>query len=275
MDQSERPFLDTAEQLALAIQRYIQSSRLQPGDRLGTEEELAKRFGVSRLTLREALKRLAGGRLIRATRGPGGGIFLARTLEHSMGLSVSDSIAMLLEADSVPITELIEARLIVEVPLAGLAAERATSAQLEAMAAALADVKKLLGDYDAITGCYARFYAVMAEAAGNRVAAAMHMWAFVVLQPKLRELLAETIQETAMLRRHQSIMRAIVAGDSKAARRAMERHIAALYKDIVEMTGEPDRRKGIEHRPRQNPSSSDRAGQRGDSPAGSSTRAPM
>lgn len=251
MADTERPFLDKAEQLALAIQRYIQSSNLQPGDRLGTEDELAKRFGVSRLTLREALKTLAGGRLIRASRGPGGGIFLARSVEHSMALSVSNSIALLLEAESVPITELIEARMMVEVSLAGLAAERATLPQQEAMTAALAEIESHLDDYDAITECYARFYSEMAEAAGNRIAAAIHMWTFIVLQPKLRALLADTIEETAMLRRHRTILKAVLNRNPAAARRAMARHIEALHDEITALTRQADRPQEAQHSPRQ------------------------
>ena len=53
----------------------------RPGDFLGREEDLAAEFGVSRPTLREALKLLASGNLIRATKGPGGGIFVARTAD--------------------------------------------------------------------------------------------------------------------------------------------------------------------------------------------------
>ncbi|MEA2455227.1 MAG: hypothetical protein QOI45_1489, partial [Thermoleophilaceae bacterium] len=68
-----------SEQVAVQIQHYIQDEGLEPGAFLGREEDLAAEFGVSRPTLREALKLLASGNLIRASKGPGGGIFVAHT----------------------------------------------------------------------------------------------------------------------------------------------------------------------------------------------------
>ena len=117
--------LDASEQVALEIRRYLARRDLRPGERLGTEQELAAEFGVSRPTLREALRLLAGSHLVRASRGPGGGIFVARTAEQGMSQSLSDAIAMMLETRAVSLQELLEARLLLEVPLAGQAAYRA------------------------------------------------------------------------------------------------------------------------------------------------------
>ena len=49
--------LDASEQVALEIRRYLSARELRPGERLGTEQELAAEFGVSRPTLREGLRR--------------------------------------------------------------------------------------------------------------------------------------------------------------------------------------------------------------------------
>ena len=105
--------------MAAQIQHHIQAEGLEPGDFLGREEDLAAEFGVSRPTLREALKLLASGNLIRATKGPGGGIFVAHTAEQGMSRSLSDAIAMMLETGAVTLEELLDARLLLEVPLAG------------------------------------------------------------------------------------------------------------------------------------------------------------
>jgi GntR family transcriptional repressor for pyruvate dehydrogenase complex len=74
-----RQIRGASEQVAVQIQHYVQDEGLGPGDFLGREEDLAAEFGVSRPTLREALKLLSSGNLIRATKGPGGGIFVAHT----------------------------------------------------------------------------------------------------------------------------------------------------------------------------------------------------
>ena len=71
--------VDASHQIALEIRRYLEREGLQPGDRIGTEQELATEFGVSRPTLREGLRLLASSHLIRVGRGRAGGIFVART----------------------------------------------------------------------------------------------------------------------------------------------------------------------------------------------------
>src|SRR3954465_6377111 len=118
---------DASEQIALEIRRYLERRGLQPGDRIGTEQELAAEFGVSRPTLREGLRLLASSHLIRVGRGRSGGIFVARTPNEGMSRNVSESIAMMLATESVSLDELLDARLFLEVPLAGLAARNATA----------------------------------------------------------------------------------------------------------------------------------------------------
>src|SRR3954447_22932457 len=117
--------VDASHQIAMEIRRYLERRGLQPGDRIGTEQELAAEFGVSRPTLREGLRLLASSHLIRVGRGRSGGIFVARTPNEGMSRNVSESIATMLAAQSVSLSELIDARLFLEVPLAGLAARNA------------------------------------------------------------------------------------------------------------------------------------------------------
>src|SRR5207244_7312872 len=124
-----------SEQIAAEIRRYLIEHDLRPGDRLGTEQELAAEFGVSRPTLREALRLLAGSHLVRAATGPGGGIFVASPPNEGLQRNLSESIAAMLETDRVSLHELLDARIHLEVPLAGLAALNAnpdTAAELQA-----------------------------------------------------------------------------------------------------------------------------------------------
>src|SRR5919199_1299850 len=126
-----RQIRGASEQVAVQIQHYVQDEGLSPGDFLGREEDLAAEFGVSRPTLREALKLLSSGNLIRATKGPGGGIFVAHTAEQGMGRSLSDAIAMMLETGAVSLDELLDARMLLEVSMAGAAAYKADGAPVE------------------------------------------------------------------------------------------------------------------------------------------------
>ena len=92
---------DASEQIAREIRMYIERGGLRPGDRIGTEHELAREFGVSRPTLREGLRRLAGSHLIRVQKGRTGGVFVENTPNAGIGRHVSESIAAMLESDSV------------------------------------------------------------------------------------------------------------------------------------------------------------------------------
>ena len=135
------PRRDASEQVAFEIRRYLSARDLRPGERLGTEQELAAEFGVSRPTLREGLRLLASSHLIRASQGPGGGIFVESTQSEGMRRNVSESIAVMLETDDVSLDELIEARISLEVPLAGLAAQHATDATAAELLAAIAEAE--------------------------------------------------------------------------------------------------------------------------------------
>jgi GntR family transcriptional regulator, transcriptional repressor for pyruvate dehydrogenase complex len=137
MTELRRPARGASERVAAQIQHYIQRQGLRPGDFLGRGEDLAAEFGVSRPTLREALKLLASGNLVRASKGPGGGIFVANTAEEGISRSLSDAIAMMLDTGAVSLLELLDARLLIEVPLAGRAAYAADEAMLERLHAAI------------------------------------------------------------------------------------------------------------------------------------------
>ncbi|HEY4621344.1 MAG TPA: GntR family transcriptional regulator, partial [Gaiellaceae bacterium] len=141
-----QPSGNSSDQIAKEIRHYIVRQGLRPDDRLGTESELANEFGVSRPTLREALRLLASSHLIRASRGPGGGVFVASTPNEGIGRNLSDSIATMLETDSVSMPELVEARIHLEVPLAGLAAENATAETVAELEAAIAEAALSLDD---------------------------------------------------------------------------------------------------------------------------------
>ena len=174
---SGKPIHGASEQVAVQIQHHIQREGLGPDDFLGREEDLAAGFGVSRPTLREALKLLTSGNLIRANKGPGGGIFVARTAEDGISRSLSDSIAMMLETGAVTLEELLDARLMLEVPLAGRAAQRA-DAELR-RAAARGRAGRSGGRPRRRRARWRRPTAsprAIAEAAGNRMAEALIGW---------------------------------------------------------------------------------------------------
>jgi len=225
-----------SEQVAVQIQHYIQEEGLGPGDFLGREEDLASDFGVSRPTLREALKLLASGNLIRASKGPGGGIFVAHTADEGMGRSLSDAIAMMLETGSVTLEELLDARLLLEVPLAGLAAYQADEADLRRLRDA---VRAGAGasDPDELAAIDTQIHQAVAAAAGNRMLQALTGWVFEVVQPSVNSSLHGAIVQSAIVEQHEALLAAIEKGDAPRAERAMKDHLLYL-RDVLRMVRE-------------------------------------
>ena len=128
-----------SEQIAAQIRVWLEQQQLTAGERIGTEQELADDFGVSRPTMREALRLLSAAHLIRVGRGRSGGIFVARTPSEGMSRNLSESIALMLSAQSISMAELLDARLSLEVPIAGRAAVNADADVVARLEQAIAD----------------------------------------------------------------------------------------------------------------------------------------
>jgi GntR family transcriptional repressor for pyruvate dehydrogenase complex len=228
----QRVIRGASEQVAIQIQHYIQEEELGPGDFLGREEDLAAEFGVSRPTLREALKLLASGNLIRASKGPGGGIFVAHTADEGMGRSLSDAIGMMLETGAVTLEELLDARLLLEVPLAGLAAYQADEQNLNRLREAVRGAAT--ADPDELAAFDSEIHQAVAAAAGNRMLQALTGWVFEVVQPSVNAALHGAIVQAAIVEQHETLLAAIEKGDAPRAERAMKDHLLYL-RDVLRM----------------------------------------
>jgi GntR family transcriptional repressor for pyruvate dehydrogenase complex len=237
---NSKPIRAASEQVAVQIQHHIQREGLGPDDFLGREEDLAAEFGVSRPTLREALKLLASGSLIRANKGPGGGIFVARTAEQGISRSLSDSIAIMLETGAVTLGELLDARLMLEVPLAGHAAHRADAALVEGLREAVqAEAAADPDDLEALAMADGQVHRTIAAAAGNRMAEALIGWVFEVLQPSLMVVLHGAVLQSAIIEQHEALLAAMEKGDPARAERAMKDHLLYL-RDVLVMLERKD-----------------------------------
>ena len=127
-----------SEQIASRIDSLILSSEFKPGDKLPSERELAESFGVSRSAIREALKLLAERGLVKPRMGQG-------TFVCDPGVdNVISSLTVASRLRNGTTAHIDEARLLLEVPIAGLSAERATPADMEKMEAAIGIMDKTL-----------------------------------------------------------------------------------------------------------------------------------
>jgi DNA-binding FadR family transcriptional regulator len=220
--------LGASEQIAAQIRVWLEQQQLQTGERIGTEQELADEFGVSRPTMREALRLLSAAHLIRVGRGRTGGIFVARTPSEGMSRNLSESIALMLAAQTISMTELLDARLSLEVPIAGRAAVNADGAVVERLEQAIEDATGHRPGTESFDTADSRFHQTLAEASGNQLLHALTGWILEVLQPSLVVTIAGRVDPEAILAQHRAILRAVKRRQPAAAQRAMREHLDHL-----------------------------------------------
>ena len=103
-----------SKQMAEKLRGAIVNGQFKIGQRLPTEDELAQRYGVSRPSVREALKRLAAQNLVRARRGPTGGNFVVQPSYEELAESLSGAATLLVGMGALDIEEIIEARRVLQ-----------------------------------------------------------------------------------------------------------------------------------------------------------------
>jgi DNA-binding FadR family transcriptional regulator len=123
-----RPVRASSDVIA-QVRQAIFSGEFRPGDRLPTEREMARQFGVSRVTVRDALRALEAAGLVQVRVGGQGGPYVAEPDVSQL----ADSLGNHLQLRGTTFMELAEARLALETTAARLAAERATEEDLESM----------------------------------------------------------------------------------------------------------------------------------------------
>jgi GntR family transcriptional regulator, transcriptional repressor for pyruvate dehydrogenase complex len=151
--------------LADELRADITSGKLQPGERLPPEPELCVRSGVSRSTVREALRLLASQHLIVTTRGVTGGSFVAHPDAEQLSEALSTGLTLLTNAAEVGFADLLELRRALEVPAAALAAERRSETHLIELRGALFDPH--LDELTTMMAAHTAFHSAIASATGN------------------------------------------------------------------------------------------------------------
>jgi DNA-binding FadR family transcriptional regulator len=212
--------------LADDLRDQITSGRLRPGQRLPAEPELCLRSGVSRSTVREALRLLASQHLIVTTRGVTGGSYVARPDPATLADSLSRGVNLLVSAASVGICELMEVREMLEVPVAGLAARRRTPADLAELAKTMFDPAR--DDTATRLAAQRAFHETLAAATGNPVCELLARPLYAVVNAtEIAERAPEGLWPVIDTD-HRAILRAVAARDAVAAERAAHLHLSNL-----------------------------------------------
>ena len=215
------------EQIVEQIEQQVVDGTLKAGDRLPSERELAKRFGVSRTAVREAVKALLQRGLIEVN--PGSGTFVtdgtSRALQHSLGLAMR-----LGQLENV--ASLIELREMMEPAIAAKAAQRATQehiVELERLVTIMDDVLTVPTDF--ISADFT-FHMILAQASQNALIPTIMNSVVDLLQEQRSAIFKADGGQIRAQIHHKRILQAVKTKNSQAAFDAMVAHLGQVREDF-------------------------------------------
>jgi|SRR5690606_1787511 len=231
------------DQIAARLLEEIIAGRYPPGSALPPEWELAEREGASRLTIREAVRILRQKDVVTVVRGRGTFV-QPRKRWSPLDPAVLGALARDPDGLTGQLQTLLEARSLVEVGVAELAAARRSEADLAAMAQALADMRRASGlypvegvavelDLDAYVAADLAFHDAIMAAAGNSVIAALFDPITALLRDSRRQTSRDRVAREHALRAHGRILAAIQQQDQAAAAQVMREHLAETGADFT------------------------------------------
>ncbi len=226
------------EQVYDQLRDLIIRGELARGERLPGEVELARQFGVSRGTVREALRALAAHNLVRTAKGASGGTFVTLPTVDHISAFLHANIALLSETNDVTLEEFLEARRLLEGFAARQCALRHTEADLERLRATMVDSHEL--SVEDQFHFNKEFHSVLVDGARNTLLRIAAQPIFSVLQTNLRRNALSPSFGEQIEHDHRAILAAIERGDAEAAALEMDRHLDFLsqtYKSMWRSAG--------------------------------------
>ncbi len=207
------------------------SGALKPGDRLPVERELSSQFAVSRTVIREAIRTLSGRGVVAA--GPGRSAFVCAV---DPGV-ISESLTLLLRSrGDFDYEHVHEARVMIETHAAGLAAERATPDQIDAIRAAYEAMERASAVAE-MTLHDLEFHRAIARATQNDVYLVLHdALGGALIEVRTRTLARGNAREAS--RAHRDIAEHIANRDAVGARTAMKDHLDSVARAWAGLRGQ-------------------------------------
>ncbi|HHY46859.1 MAG TPA: FadR family transcriptional regulator [Firmicutes bacterium] len=208
------------------IHELILKGELKPGDRLPPERELAERLGVSRTVIREASRVLTENGLLMVK--PGKGRFITAPNFRPL----TQSVGFLMRAQNVTFKHLLTVRRLLEVGMAGLAAQHATMEDIQAIRDAYEKMESARDDTVAFVNADQSFHLAVAKATKNPL--------FMMLLDPIIDLIQEGRRMThsvpgsieASQRWHKMIYEAIARRDKQGAEQAMQGHLDEVESEL-------------------------------------------
>jgi DNA-binding FadR family transcriptional regulator len=220
------------DQIAARLLDEIIDGRYPPGGPLPPEWELAEREQASRLTIREAVRILRQKNVVTVVRGRGTFV-QPRQSWSPLDPAVLGALARDPDALTERLRALLEARALVEVGVAELAAARRTGDDLAAMAAAVAQMREAADEVAAFVAADLAFHDAVMAAAGNPVIAALFDPIAQLLRDTRQQTSRDPVAREHALRAHERILAAIERRDPVGAAGAMRDHLAETGEDFA------------------------------------------
>jgi GntR family transcriptional repressor for pyruvate dehydrogenase complex len=220
--------VSTASKVFETLYEMIVSGQFERGEKLPSQEELARQFGVSRNTLREAMNKLYAMGLLSSHQGVG------TVVESPTPEGYLSSLSGQFLLDSLSVREFIEARICIERTAVRLAVARAGSHKLERLQGILDSQKLAFDNNDAaeFTRQDAAFHLELTQMSGNRVL----MKFLQTIQDMLHRFIGEVVRLPGAisdaLHFHLQITGAIAAKDADLAEREMVSHLFDVVRRI-------------------------------------------
>ena len=217
-----------ASQVVDQLRSAIIDGRLRTGDRLPSEHQLAQDFGVSRGTVREAIRTLAASNLVTSSRGATGGTFVTTPQAGELAEQIGEQIVLWFRAGNISLAEVHHARHVLERECAQLAALNRTEEDLSAMRRPveisrdpdLGEDEWLATDLD--------FHTAVSRAAKNSILE-LAMTAVHLVRPRTNRLLLKELDRRRIADQHWAMYEAIRDKEPNAAAEAFERHFCYLH----------------------------------------------
>lgn len=223
------------DKISTLIIRQIRSAVLQgkyqPGESLPTESELVTQFGVSKHTIREALRALEGMGFITVRRGAGGGPIVSKINWETARESFADFIHF----QDVSIRELSEIRLLLEPFMARRAAENFTPDMIEELKGVHQQCADLIRRNKSLVGAEAEvmFHVLLAKYSGNSALWVILDFVNNILMETKRKIHPDQDFSLKVLDAHGKILQAIIDKDAASAERCMREHILEVETELL------------------------------------------
>lgn len=223
-------------QVAASIREAIIAGSLAPGDALPTERELSEEFGVSRASVREALRALQAQGLVSSAGAP------ARTIvAEGAGAHARDALITLLRLNGVAVDDLMGFRLVLEGAAIAQAARTRDPERLGEARAALEEMRRPGVAVEEFDDADVRFHVALVRASGNeamhlvmqalRGAVARYLLEFLRGQRDIGATFARLVAE------HEAILDAVERGDPELATSLVADHIRGFYGGAASESG--------------------------------------